>query len=174
MYYSFYQYLNGKRTVFGYPIIMGDHTGSNQHFAWFGEGVGATPDGRYSGDVLKFGLFQRKQDKKGLTALLNSIAAADPYGISCGSTVSNITVEEALVRDEDKFENLVLLMETYFRNGGTHFQLNYVNAEDLIKAKNCPDEYANLRVRVTGFSEYFVKLNEVIQDDIIERTAQTT
>jgi pyruvate-formate lyase len=27
-------------------------------------------------------------------------------------------------------------------------------------------------VRVTGFSDYFVKLNEAIQDDIIARTEQ--
>ena len=41
---------------------------------------------------------------------------------------------------------------------------------DLIKAKETPEEYGNLRVRVSGFSDYFVKLTESIQDDIIERT----
>ena len=37
-------------------------------------------------------------------------------------------------------------------------------------AKESPENYGNLRVRVTGFSDYFVKLRESIQDDIIERT----
>ena len=37
-------------------------------------------------------------------------------------------------------------------------------------AKETPDEYKHLRVRVTGFSDYFVKLKEAIQDDIIART----
>ena len=44
--------------------------------------------------------------------------------------------------------------------------------EDLLKAKVTPEEYKHLRVRVTGFSDYFVNLNESIQDDIIERTTQ--
>ena len=51
-----------------------------------------------------------------------------------------------------------------------HFQLNYVSKEDLREAKVTPDEYKHLRVRVSGFSEYFVKLNNAIQDDIIART----
>ena len=35
-----------------------------------------------------------------------------------------------------------------------------------------PENYKNLRVRVSGFSDYFVKLNEGLQDDIIQRTEQ--
>ena len=62
------------------------------------------------------------------------------------------------------------LFETYFKNGGVHFQLTYVSREDLLCAKVSPDEYKNLRVRVTGFSDYFTRLQESMQDDIIERT----
>ena len=64
------------------------------------------------------------------------------------------------------------MFETYFKNGGVHFQLTYVSKEDLLAAKENPENYGNLRVRVTGFSDYFVKLNDSIQDDIIERTVQ--
>jgi len=76
------------------------------------------------------------------------------------------------VKNDDNFEKTVAMLETYFKNGGVHFQLNYVSKEDLIKAKETPEEYGNLRVRVSGFSDYFVKLNEALQDDIIERTTQ--
>ena len=65
------------------------------------------------------------------------------------------------------------MMETYFKNGGLHFQLNYVSKEDLKKAKVTPEEYKNLRVRVSGFADYFVNLPDPIQDDIIERTVHT-
>ena len=47
-----------------------------------------------------------------------------------------------------------------------------VSKEDLINAKVTPKDYKNLRVRVSGFSDYFVFLNEGLQDDIIERTTQ--
>ena len=64
------------------------------------------------------------------------------------------------------------MLETYFKMGGVHFQLTYVSKEDLINAKSTPEDYKNLRVRVSGFSDYFIKLNETIQDDIIETTTQ--
>ena len=55
-------------------------------------------------------------------------------------------------------------------NGGLHMQINYVTKEELLKAKENPGEYPNLRVRVSGFSGNFVNLCESLQDDIIRRT----
>ena len=157
--------------MFGYQWLIGDLLGYNEHHKWFGEKTKATPDGRFDGDMLKFGIGQSEgRDKNGLTALLNSIANLDPNGISCGSTVTNISIDEQLIKNDDNFEKTVDMLETYFKNGGIHFQLTYVSKEDLIKAKETPENYGNLRVRVTGFSDYFVKLRESIQDDIIERT----
>ena len=139
----------------------------------FGENTAATPDGRYTGDALKFGLGQSEgKDRNGLTALLNSIAKVDPNAIGCGSTVTNIMLDEQLIKNDTNFNKTVDLLETYFKNGGVHFQLTYVSREDLLNAKKAPEKYKNLRVRVSGFSDYFVNLNEPLQDDIIRRTIQ--
>ena len=168
---SISEHLKGKRNLFGYPILIGDLIGYNPHHKWFGEFTKATPDGRYAGEMLKFGFGQSGgYDREGLTALLNSIARADEQGIRCGSTVTNVTLDEALIKNDDNFEKTVDLFRTYFENGGVHFQLTYVSKEDLICAKETPDDYKHLRVRVSGFSDYFVKLNEAIQDNIIART----
>ena len=61
-------------------------------------------------------------------------------------------------------------METYFRLGGLHFQLNYVSREVLVDAQNNPDNHKTLRVRVSGFSDYFNYLNTDLQNEIIKRT----
>lgn len=173
LYQSLYEYLKDKTNLFGYHFLIGDLVGYNEHHKWFGEKTKATPDGRFDGDMLKFGIGQSEgRDKNGLTALLNSIANLDPNAISCGSTVTNISIDEQLIKNDDNFEKTVDMLETYFKNGGIHFQLTYVSKEDLIKAKETPENYGNLRVRVTGFSEYFVNLKESIQDNIIERTTQ--
>lgn len=173
IYKSFYEHLKGKKNVFGYQWLIGDLLGYNEHHRWFGEKTKATPDGRRDGDLIKFGIGQSEgKDRGGLTALLNSVAKLDPYGISCGSTVTNISLDEQLIKNDDCFEKTVDMLETYFKNGGIHFQLTYVSKEDLLAAKNEPENYENLRVRVTGFSDYFVRLKESIQDDIIERTVQ--
>lgn len=171
LYQSFYDFLKDKTNLFGYHLLVGDLTGYNEHYKWFGEKMSATPDGRYAGDALKFGLGQSEgRDRNGLSALLNSVAGVDPNAIGCGSTVTNITIDEQLVKDDDNFEKTVDMLLTYFKNGGVHFQLTYVSGEELIKAKEAPDDYKHLRVRVSGFSDYFVKLNEALQDNIIERT----
>jgi formate C-acetyltransferase len=173
LYAELYEFLKSKTNLYGYHFLIGDLLGYNIHHKWFGERTLATPDGRYNGDLLKFGLSQSEgRDREGLTALLNSIAKLDPNGIGCGSTVTNITVDEALIKNDDNFEKTVDLLLTYFKNGGVHFQLTYVSKQDLLCAKQTPDDYKSLRVRVTGFSDYFVKLNEAIQDDIIARTEQ--
>lgn len=173
LYKSLYEFLKDKTNLFGYHWLIGDLIGYNEHHKWFGEQTLATPDGRFSGDMFKFGLGQSGgYDRNGLSALLNSIAKIDPYGIGCGSTVTNIMIDEQLLKNDDNFEKTVDLLETYFKNGGVHFQLTYVSKEDLINAKETPEDYKNLRVRVSGFSDYFVKLKEAIQDDIIERTVQ--
>ncbi len=170
-YNSLYKLYSSKKNLFGYPWLVGDLLGYNEHHKWFGAKTKATPDGRYSGDLLKFGIGQSEgKDKEGLTALLSSIAKADTNAIACGSTVTNISLDKAIIENDESFEKLVDVFETYFKNGGVHFQLTYVSKEDLINAKANPDNYKGLRVRVTGFSDYFVNLKESIQDDIIART----
>lgn len=174
LYDSFYDYLKDKRNLFGYHFLVGDLLGYNEHHRWFGEKTRATPDGRHSGDLLKFGIGQSEgRDHEGLTALLNSIAKTDRHAIACGSTVTNISIDENLIKNDANFEKTVGVFETYFMNGGTHFQLTYVSKEDLLDAKVCPEKHSNLRVRVTGFSDYFNNLKESIQDDIIARTEHT-
>ncbi len=171
LYNSLYKHLLGKKNLFGYQWLVGDLLGYNEHHRWFGEGTKATPDGRAEGEMLKFGIGQSQgKDRNGLSALLNSLAKMDEHGIGCGSTVTNILIDEQLIKNDDNFEKTVDLLLTYFQNGGVHFQLTYVSREDLIKAKENPEGYGNLRVRVTGFSDYFVKLKDSIQDDIIRRT----
>lgn len=173
LYQSLYEYLKDKTNLFGYHFLVGDLFGYNPHFKWFGEKMGATPDGRKAGESLKFGLQQSGgYDRNGLSAYLNSIAKVDPNAIACGATVTNVMIDEQLIRNDEHFEKTVDMLETYFKNGGVHFQLNYVSKEDLLTAKVKPEDYKNLRVRVSGFSDYFVKLQESIQDEVIERTSQ--
>lgn len=173
LYRSFYEFLKDKTNAFGYHWLVGDLIGYNIHHVWFGEKVRATPDGRFAGEPLKFGIGQSEgKDREGLTALLNSIAKVDPNAIGCGSTVTNVNIENELIKNDEYFEKTVDMFETYFKNGGVHFQLTYVSKEDLISAKKTPENYGGLRVRVSGFSENFVKLKDELQDEIIDRTVQ--
>ena len=75
VYNSLYSHLLGKKNLFGYPWLIGDLLGYNEHHRWFGENTLATPDGREKGQMLKFGIGQSEgKDRCGLSALLNDIA----------------------------------------------------------------------------------------------------
>ncbi|MBQ2967242.1 MAG: hypothetical protein IJE10_03855 [Clostridia bacterium] len=168
-YDTLYKYIKDKKTVFGYPVLLGDHTGYQFHFKWFGEDTKATPDGRYAGTPLSYGIFQiGGKDRNGLSALMNSISKFDPHGIS-SATVTNFNLDYAYLENDEVFEKTALMLETFLKKGGMQFQLNYVTKEELLNAKAVPDEYKHLKVRVTGYSDYFTKLNACIQDSIIQR-----
>lgn len=162
---------NNTENYLGKKWIFGNLVGYNEHHVLFGKATKATPDGRFSGDMVNFGIGQTDQkDRNGITALLNSVAKCDPYAVLTGPSVTNILIDENQIQNDENFEKLVTVFETYFENGGTHFQLTYVAKEDLINAKKTPEKYKDLRVRVSGFSDYFVLLSEGLQDEIIMRT----
>lgn len=171
---TLYEHVKDKKNFLGYPISFGNLQGYNPHHQLFGQATKATPDGRHNGDMLKFGLGQSEgYDREGLTALLNSVAKCDEHGIiTGGANVTNITIEPQLVKSPDIFPKTAKMLEAYFKNGGSQFQLNFVSREDLENAKIMPEKHQNLRVRVSGFSDFFVRLDNSIQDDIIERTVK--
>lgn len=171
VYGSIFKFAKNRTDLFGNPLMYGNLTGYNPHFAWFGALTGATPDGRMAGSALTFGSGQAYgKEIDGATSHLLSVAEMDPTGIMCGNTIMNLTVDESTVTDEESFEKLVLLIETYFKAGGLHIQLNHVSREELIAAQANPDAYKSLRVRVSGFSATFVTLNEDLQNNVIART----
>lgn len=170
---TLYEYAKDKTSILGYHILFGNLQGYVEHHKIFGSGTRATPDARADGDLMKFGLGQSEgYDREGLTALLNAVSKCDKRGIiSGGASVTNLNLDEALVKNEN-LQKTANMLEAYFQNGGSQFQLNYVSSEELEKAKRTPEKYSNLRVRVSGFSDFFVRLNEPIQDDIIKRTVK--
>ena len=64
------------------------------------------------------------------------------------------------------------LLGTYFDQGGNHVQFNILDRETLLDAKEHPENYRNLVVRVAGYSAFWVELTPAVQDEIISRTEQ--
>jgi formate C-acetyltransferase len=61
-------------------------------------------------------------------------------------------------------------VRTYFRLGGMQIQINVVDQETLRKAVEDPEAYADLVVRIGGFSEYWGRLTKPVRQSILERT----
>jgi len=168
---SLHRYLDGKRDQFGNPFLLSNINGYIPNNSIFGKITEATPDGRRRGDALTNGIQQTLgRDREGLTPLLTSVGQADPRGLFSAGSVTNIMLDGKLIWEEANFEKTARILETFFKLGGQQLQLNYVSLDDLKRAKESPEEYKSLRVRVSGFSDFFVVLEEAIQDDIMERT----
>jgi len=67
---------------------------------------------------------------------------------------------------------VINLIDYYFSRGGMQMQFNVVSKETLLRAQKDPNKYRSLIVRVAGYSAYFVGLDGVVQQDIIERTEE--
>ena len=49
-------------------------------------------------------------------------------------------------------------------------QISIVDNEELRRAQKDPTKYKNLLVRIGGYSDFFVKLDRNLQDEIISRS----
>ena len=62
------------------------------------------------------------------------------------------------------------LTETFFRNGGMQVQFNIQDYQTLIDAKENPEKYPEMIVRVSGYSAYYKDLSDAMKDELITRT----
>ena len=137
---------------------------------YFGSVIGALPDGRKAGRPLSEGISPvQGADRNGPTAVTRSAAKIDH--IRTGGTLLNQRFLPQVLADDTGITKLAQLVRTYFRMDGHHIQFNVVDSATLARAKQSPDDYRDLIVRVAGYSDYFVDLTEALQDEIIRRTA---
>lgn len=135
-----------------------------------GEIIGATPDGRKAGKAVAEGCSPTQgTDLKGPTAAVKSVAKLD-HVLGDNGTLLNQKFNPTILKDITGLRKLAALIKTYFDLKGMHIQFNVVSTETLRDAQKRPEEYADLMVRVAGYSALFVSLDPAMQEDIIART----
>jgi formate C-acetyltransferase len=140
---------------------------------YFGSVIGALPDGRLKGLPLSEGISPvQGADHHGPTAVLKSAAKIDH--IRTGGTLLNQKFTPAFFEDDEAIQKIGYLVRSYFRMDGHHIQFNVVSADTLRDAQKHPEKYRDLIVRVAGYSDYFNDLGEDLQNEIIQRTENTS
>lgn len=134
--------------------------------------TGATADGRKGGEILADASLSPVQgtDKNGPLAVFMS-AMKIPQDAYQG-TLMNMKITPDTMKTDEDLKKLGSMIKTYLTHGGKHIQFNIIDQKEMKDAKVHPEEHPELVVRVAGYSAYFTRLTNEIQDEVIERTAQ--
>jgi formate C-acetyltransferase len=136
-----------------------------------GQNVAATPDGRLSKAPLADGGLSPMygRDNSGPTAVFNSVAKI-PSHLASNGTLLNMKFLPAFFSDKNDLLKFSSLLRSFISLPVHHVQFNVVTADELLKAKEDPESFRGLTIRVAGYTAYFTELAGELQDEIIKRT----
>lgn len=126
----------------------------------------ATVNGRRKGELWSYGVMPCASPRENpVTSVLLSAAnvSTEYFPDGCPAMIS---LTKSDIKRDGMLKNLI---KTYFGNGGWHLAVNTVDAELLRMAKVNPADYTEVLVKISGHSAKFVRLDEQLQDAIIER-----
>ncbi|NLF31898.1 MAG: hypothetical protein GX591_13545, partial [Planctomycetes bacterium] len=140
---------------------------SIDHSVTFGKQTPATPDGRRRGEpISKNAGAAIARDRRGVTALINSVAKLDHAAFPDGS-VLDLMLHPSAVHGPNGARVIADLVRTYFALGGLFVHFNVFDAKALKDARRHPERYANLQVRVCGWNARFIDLTPEMQECFI-------
>lgn len=137
-----------------------------------GQNVGASADGRLSQSPLADGGLSAVygRDLNGPTAVLKSVSRLENQCTTNGGLL-NMKFLPEFFSTETGIKKFANFMRTFVDLEIPHVQFNVVSKKDLLAAKEHPEQYSSLTVRVAGYTAYFTELAGDLQDEIIARTS---
>lgn len=160
------------------PALYGEEYAIAPHSIGFhadmGRACGALPSGRPDGVALADGGCSPSQgtDTCGPAAVIRSAGKLDHSKIF--GTLFNMRFLPSALQSNNDIRNLVSLIETFFGDySGKHIQFNVVDTATLKDARENPENYGDLIVRVAGYSALWTELGEATWTDLIRRSEQS-
>ena len=101
--------------------------------------------------------------------MLKSVAKL-PLSLAVGTPVLNIRFQKQILETDAGLEACANLVRTFFKLGGMQIQISVLSTAEMRAAQVEPEKYADLIVRIGGYSEYFTRLDRELQDSVLART----
>ena len=139
--------------------------------AGYGKRTAALPNGKLKGESLLADSIAATpgRDINGPTAHIKSVLRYH-HTDACSGFVFQNKFEKKMFNTKKGKDSFIALAKAFFAGGGQQYTITVVSPEDLLDAKEHPENHRNLIVRVGGYSDYFVNLNDELQSNVIERT----
>ena len=160
--------VKAQSTPAGFNMIPGIFSWANT--IGLGKILGATPNGRFSGDPISHGSNPDPGFRKdgAPTALALAIASVQPgYGNTAPMQIELAPANSD--QDGEDVDTIADLIRTHFELGGTQINFNILDREKVLEAHEDPTKYPDLVVRVTGFSAYFASLSKEFRQLVVDR-----
>lgn len=133
-----------------------------------GKKCGATLDGRRKG--MPFSTHISKDKGGTITEIINFMSKLEFSGMSANANVIDVMLQRSIL--EENIEKYVVCISAGIKAGLFQLQLNVLSYIQLVEAKQHPEKYPNLIVRVWGFSAYFNDLPDEYKDQLIKRAKE--
>lgn len=159
--------INGRPNARGGMWTASMH--SAKQYVTLGGKTGATPDGRLAGEEMSKNISPvQGADINGVTALILSATSMDSACFP-GDFPLDVMMHPSTVSGDEGLSAWRALIRTYHARGGIAIHFNIFDVETLKAAQAHPEKYANLQIRICGWSVHFVEIPKVEQDMFIRR-----
>ena len=133
----------------------------------FGRSIGATPEGRYAGETLsRNNVATAGCGREGPTAVMNSNLKLD-MAESPDGHIMDILLPLSVAKSPVAAANIAGMISAYFEKGGQCLHLNCFDSKVLREAREHPERYPDLQVRVCGWNVLWRDLSRAEQDHFI-------
>ena len=150
-----------KRHAERHPTVI--YPKSVGTFSWYlliGKEVGATADGRHSCEPVAGNLSPAPgADVSGPTSAINSYLKMHVDDMAAGAPI-DLRLSKSSLKGDGGTRRLAGLVKAFVDMGGNMLTLTVTDVEELKRAMVEPEKYRHLRVRMGGWSAYFVMLSE--------------
>ena len=166
---NIYETMNSLHNIKGFPFRASLFQFMGHTYA--GPMLGATPDGRLAHEPIAHGCNpMHGRNTQGVTASAKSLLKV-PFTKFQGGSFQIEMQPKFFDGKENKFNYIKNFSISYMRAGGIQINFNVIDLEKLKLAIDDPKnpEYADIVVKVTGYSSHFVVMDKEFQKEFVQR-----